>query len=317
MIKIPINKIKVNNILFFTVVFLIFFLIFCLDTNGEIYEKRLLFKGKSGSKINELKYLRESDGLISGPWSFLVYPNKYIMIYDPNNNMIKKFSYNGGFIGEIKLDKNILIDDLILLKNNNILCRTWGNYLVFISSEGKAIKKYKLPPGGASSTSLFKYKDDVFLYHYLKNEEIVGLRYKLGFELPAEIKKSNFNLWVETGGLYYSKLEDYKEKDILKPDSSSLIKDPDPKNFIWRSIGVDKNKNLYLIINIKRKDKNVQPLVRKYSEEGKKIAEFEILPYDYLPESHLIKLDKNGSIYLLYVPDNWNSWEMYRYSVKQ
>ena len=317
MIKIPINKIRGNNILFFTVVFLIFFFIFCLESKGEIYEKRLLFKGKIGSKINELTYLRKNDGLISGPWSFLVHPNKYIMIYDPNNNMIKKFSYSGKFIKELKLEKNILIDDFILLKKNNILCRTWGNYLVFISSTGKAINKYKLPPGGGSSASLFKYNNDIFLYHNLKNEKIVGLRYKLDSERAAEIKKLNYNLWVETGGLYYSKLEDYKEKDILKPDGSSFIQDPDPKNFIWRSLGVDKNKNLYLIFNIKRKGSNVQPLVRKYSEEGKKNAEFEILPYDYLPDSHLIKLDKNGSIYLLYVPDNWNSWEMYRYSVKQ
>lgn len=315
MIKIPINKIRGNNILFFAVVFLIFFFIFCLESKGEIYEKRLLFKGKIGSKINELTYLRKNDGLISGPWSFLVHPNKYIMIYDPNNNMIKKFSYSGKFIKELKFEKDILIDDFIFLKNNNILCRTWDNYLAFISSAGQVLKRIELPPGGGSSTSLFKYNSDIFLYHNFKNEKMVGLRYKFGFEL-AEIKESNYYLWVETGGLYYSNVEDYKEKDILKIDGSSLIKDPDPINFIWRSLGVDKKNNLYLIFKIKRKDSNVQSLLRKYNEEGKRIAEFEILPYDYLPESHLIKLDKNGSIYLLYVPDSWNSWEMYRYSVR-
>ena len=295
-------------------VFLLFF-IFASTTNAEIYKKALLFKGKIGDGVDELKYIKRKGEPTIGPWTFAVKSTQLISIYDPNSNAIKRFSFDGKFIGTTKLESRIVIDDMLILDDNSIVCRTWDNHLLHILC-GNILRKAKLPLGGDSSSSLYNYNDDIYLYHDYENKGMVGLRYKLDFEL-VETKKDRYNLWVETGGNYYTELEEYKEKDILRSDGSRLIKDPDPNNFVLKSLGVDRKKNLYLIYDIKQKDGNIKSVVRKYNKTGKRIAEFTILPYYYLPESHLIKLDRNGNVYLLYVSDDWSSWEMYRYEFEK
>lgn len=305
----------IKKIFFYLIIFCFLIFTACtIPSKHEVYKKKLLFKGKNGKEIVDLSYGRDSAGFHYGPVTFAVGKNRDIFIYDPmNNNVIKQFSFNGEVKNAIQLNQDIDIDNMIIIDDNTILCRAWNGFLIFLDFQGRIIKRFKLPPGGGSILSIFQYGQDIFLNYNYNNVQEVGLKYRLDRGLIT-IKKKNYSLWVETGSKYYTSKENYKETDVMKSDGSKFIKNPDPINYCWKSLGLDKDENLYLVFQIKQKRGNIQYIVRKYSPKGEKTAEFEILPYDYLFESHLIKMDRDGNVYILYVPDDFKIWEMYRYS---
>ena len=69
-------------------------MIFCLLISSscntplkeEVYEKRLLFKGKNGKGIEDLNYGRLSEGFHYGPVTFAVGKNKDIFITPPSTS---------------------------------------------------------------------------------------------------------------------------------------------------------------------------------------------------------------------------------------
>ncbi len=235
-----------------------------------------------------------------GPYSFAVGdPENNIYIPDPVNGNIKIVSSTTGYINKI-IHFTGYFDDIRVDKDGRIylLDRT-GQRIIQLDGSGKTVNEYQLDYKTVKNPCKLTLKNaDIYIKNLL-SASLYDLKTKSSIPSPYE------------AGIHKNRLDIFYHK----PDGTIMqIASVEINGIVSAEIlGTDIKENIYVQIEVKKRDEGVHLKVLKFRSSGKLIGEYTIPENDYFVwTARLLDIDDEGNIYQVLPKENYlviNVWK--------
>lgn len=296
-----------------------------VQQNCVSYRESLMFEGKSGSGTRDLRF-KKVDWELLGPTSFAVLPDGSVWIPDDLNAHLKHFSVSGEIVDSIRLDSGVSVDDICVDSDGRIIVRLWEDrehLWIFDPVRLVSAESYRLPMtrGARAAVQLFWHTGGLYANYVDSVHNRISMRYPSGATVP-ECRSFGRCLWAESGGLYNvpddsagSPASCFALADVLKEDGSIFYHDTLYLKVECEAIGTDARGNLFVQYQVDSHsgDSSLWRIVR-ISRFGYVDAVFSIKDWRYSVDTHGIKVDDSGNVYVLWVASAGDRWALYKYS---